>query len=65
MATNVYKTGEEKVIDNYSKYSEEFIEVADDRKKFKTIFRFGVRGPATIRKQNKAYKVTVGKTTPT
>jgi|GEM_PF-4986414 len=61
MATDTFKTGESNVIDNYNKYPEEFIDVADDREKFKALFRFGVRGPANIRKQNEAYKVTVGK----
>ena len=61
MANDVTKTGEITTVDNYNKYPEEFIEVEEDRVKFKTLFRFGIRGPANLRKQNDAYKVTISK----
>ena len=63
MANDVTKTGEITTVDNYNKYPEEYISGDDElelRKKFK-LFRFGIRGPANIRKQNESYRVIVGR----
>ena len=56
MATDSFKTGQENVVDNNTKISEEFESTNNV-----LIFRLGVRGPANIRKRNEAYKVSVGK----
>tara|TARA_Y100000310_G_scaffold147092_1_gene146350 strand:+ start:1036 stop:1215 length:180 start_codon:yes stop_codon:yes gene_type:complete len=58
MATDTYKTGQENTIDNNSRISEEFGSPNNV-----ICFRFSIRGPANIRKQDEAYKVTVGKKT--
>ena len=63
MANDVTKTSQITTVDNYNKYPEEYNsgdEETEMRKRIK-IFRFGIRGPANIRKQNDAYKVTVSK----
>tara|TARA_Y100000034_G_scaffold39000_1_gene47972 strand:+ start:144 stop:344 length:201 start_codon:yes stop_codon:yes gene_type:complete len=59
---DVTKTGEITTVDNYNKYPEEYnsgSQESEMRKRIK-IFRFGIRGPANIRKQNASYKVVVG-----
>ena len=63
MATDVTKTGQITTVDNYKKYPEEYnsgSQESEMRKRLQ-IFRFGIRGPANIRKQNDAYKAVVGK----
>jgi len=63
MATDTFKTGQENVVDNNSRIVEEYntpsTEGTGTAKN--VLFRFGVRGPANIRKRNEAYKVTAGK----
>jgi hypothetical protein len=56
MATDSFKTDKETVIDNNSRISEEY-----ETPNNVVLFRFGIRGPANIRKRNEAYKVTVTK----
>ena len=65
MATDTFKTNQENVIDNNSRIVEEYnTPTSESAASAKVVlFRFGVRGPANIRKRNEAYKVTVGKTT--
>ena len=63
MATDTFKTGEENVIDNNSRIAEEYNTPSAEQTATEKVvfFRFGVRGPANLRKRNEAYKVTAGK----
>jgi len=60
MATDSFKTNKENVVDNNGRIAEEF-----ETPNNVVCFRLGIRGPANIRKRKNAYKVTVGKMSPT
>ena len=67
MSTDSFKTDEVNVVDNNSRIAEEYNTPSTEGTAIENVvlFRFGVRGPANLRKRNEAYKVTVGKKTVT